>query len=166
MDNFMRDLTVGKLGEKIIASFLKRKYRFVLVNMCDDYKWDLEMITPKGLKTFEIKTDIYEIDGNFTGNILIEISHCDKPSGIMATRANYFVYYLPVRQKALIIPTAKLRDVIKSGDYFTFCSGVGDGGRAKAVIAHLPEVEHLFKVVDIKLKNNSEIELFKKTLKT
>lgn len=160
MFQFYRDLRKGELGEKIIQSFLTKKYGFILTSTCKSKEWDFKMMTPRGVKSFELKTDIYEIGGKITGNILIEISHAGKPSGIMATESDYFIYYLPVHNIALCIESAKLKNIIRTTNYFTFCSDVGDGGRVGGVIANRNDVEHLFKKLEIKIKNKKVVDLF------
>lgn len=159
-DNFSKDLKKGKKGEKILQSYLKKRWNFTLTEVCDDIRWDFKMMTPRGEKSFEVKTDLYELNGKITGNILIEISHCGKKSGIMATEADFFIYYLPCWNKALCISSEKLRKIIKENNCFTYCSGVGDDGRASAVIATRAEVEHLFKVININLKQGKLQQIF------
>ena len=105
---FQQDLKVGKEAEGRILSVIKKKYplSFAIEGCHKAY----DIFIPEIDSCVEVKNDLQAKE---TGNIFIEISWRGEPSGLMATRAEYWAYcindkciwVIPKRIKDLIIET-------------------------------------------------------------
>lgn len=84
----------------------------------------------------EVKCDLR---AEKTGNVAIEVSYRGKPSGLMATRAEWFV--VVVGQTAYMARTGKLRAFIGSGNFTAVPAG--DGGHAEIVLLTLETLRAL-----------------------
>lgn len=87
MNTFEFDLAKGLAIEKQLIDFLIKKYPSITV--VDKYK-GYDIWIPELHKSIEVKSDL---KSNETGNILVEIEMYDKPSGLMATTADWWVFY-------------------------------------------------------------------------
>ena len=87
MDSFKRDLGRGIQVENMLLTILKRKYpASTLVNAFKGY----DIWIPEIHKSIEVK---YDEKSNETGNIVVEIEFNGKPSALMITTADYWVFY-------------------------------------------------------------------------
>jgi hypothetical protein len=122
---------------------LRKKLQFSNENLSKNIQglkeWDmkyaiLDIISNKPIKyiTFEIKADRFDK----TGNLIFEKKCSNKLSGLFATKADYFVYYLPRYQEDnfYICKPDTLMDLIE--DKFASCLNFG-GGDNKKVISYL-----------------------------
>jgi hypothetical protein len=113
-NKFIGDLEKGKQGEIEIGEYFVTKGFTYTTNPDNDSKWDIKIKGPKGEKTLEIKTDEYYLKKR-TNNIAIEV-YCKwrkKHSGLMASKADYFIYYFPEENIAYMCGTEKLKEVIR-----------------------------------------------------
>lgn len=118
-NTFNRDLDLGLQIEQQVLSILKRKYKSAtIVNAHKGY----DIWIPELHKSVEVKSDQ---KSKHTGNIVIEIEMYDKPSGLMATEADYWVFYdgemfviMPTKNIFMCIFNCKLQYVefIGKGD--------------------------------------------------
>ena len=87
MQTFQRDLTRGIQVENMLLDILKRKYpASTLVNAFKGY----DIWIPEIHKSIEVK---YDEKSKETGNIVVEIEFNGKPSALMTTTADYWVFY-------------------------------------------------------------------------
>ena len=87
-DNFINDLPLGEEIEYRLLNYLKRKYP-KSKKMEGEFK-DYDIIVPEKDIKIEVKRDIGSKD---TENYFIEYECNYKDSGIVATKANYWVIY-------------------------------------------------------------------------
>lgn len=89
--------------------------RFGVYNNTDRINW-IDKIE------FEIKTDGYDIN---TGNLIFENSCGRKKSGVFATKAKYFLYFLPLFNKdnIYLIQSEKLVKLLKSYNEYIVSGG-------------------------------------------
>lgn len=127
---FNKDLDYGQWGEgvmiRFIESFFQTKERFVSYWYSNEHtnkaklkEWDLKFgtylytdrINYTGQFEVEVKTDMYETN---TGNLIFEKSSGNKKSGVFATKAKYFIYFLPLFNKdnIYIIQSYKLVELL------------------------------------------------------
>lgn len=144
---FNSDLEWGKWGEQTIIPFIEQTFKQkeksvsywyssddVTKNKKELKEWDLRFgvydktymngIDFIGKLEFEIKTDKYPTN---TGNLIFEKSCNRKPSGVFATKAKFFIYFLPLfkQDNIYLIKSEKLRtllekypnDIVSGGDY-------------------------------------------------
>lgn len=86
-NTFQRDLNAGLEIEKQVLSMLRHKYPCAsLINAHKGY----DIWIPELHQSVEVK---YDPMSRETGNIVIEIEMYDKPSGLMASTADWWVFY-------------------------------------------------------------------------
>lgn len=87
MTTFHADLDRGVKVENMLLDILKRKYPCsTLINAFKGY----DIWVPEINKSIEVK---YDEKSNETGNIVVEIEFNGKPSALMTTTADYWVFY-------------------------------------------------------------------------
>jgi len=87
INTFKQDLQRGVKVEQLVLRTLQNKYPCAtLVSAFKGY----DIWIPEIDKAVEVKSDQ---KSQHTGNIVIEIEMYDKPSGLMATQADYWVFY-------------------------------------------------------------------------
>lgn len=107
--NFVRDRGLGAKGEELLISILTKSGFIATKNTTksDMLYWDIRAKHEKGEVTFEVKYDLYSAR---SGNIAIEYYNpkSAKPSGLNATKANFWVQVLP-DETAWLAPLETLR---------------------------------------------------------
>lgn len=89
--------------------------------------WDVRLTHVDGNKCdVEVKSDTRAAQ---TGNIAIEFACSGRPSGIAATKADWWVHFIS-ETEYFIIPVKTLRWLIKKNKWWRMTNG-GDGGRAE-----------------------------------
>ncbi len=85
--SFQKDLQRGLEVEEIVLGILRKKYPSAsLINAFKGY----DIWIPEIDKAVEVK---YDPMSQETGNIVIEIEMYDKPSGLITTQADFWVFY-------------------------------------------------------------------------
>jgi uncharacterized MAPEG superfamily protein len=147
---FYKDLETGNYGERIVAEYLCQKYNWTIIKRNNDKLYDFMLWTDDGKKTFEVKTDMFEVYNGITNNMIIETKCSGKLSGISATKADYFIYYYPHWQMFYFIETDKLRVLMNErGDLFRKLKTMGDDGRATGYIANRFAVMPYFTIYNL-----------------
>ena len=149
-ENFEDDLAANKKYEVFAAILLEKKFGFKHISFNDDKYYDIEMIKPNGQKVyFEVKKD----NQTKNGNIIFEYRSYDKPSGIAATNADYWVQFFPLLGEIWIIRIPALLALIevlnpeKCDDItqcWTWVKG-GDGGNTKCYLWNREVFKHICK---------------------
>ena len=107
--SFKEDLIIGEAGEKTIIEDLQSMgATFVSDNKTNTH--DILMMYKDKKITYECKADTY-ID---TGNMFIEVECRGKESGIMVTKAEWFVMYFKRLNQAWYIKTDRLKAIINN----------------------------------------------------
>jgi len=150
MEKFKKDLQQGELGEQIIASFFNKKFGLEdIIFRGEGKEWDFKGIKQGKEISFEVKTDRYEyFTKERTYNMFIEISCSGKPSGILSSKAEHFVYYYPDFEEFYIIPMDELRLLVSNED-IERAELSGDGGRTEGFLVHRNLFKDKFKVYKI-----------------
>jgi len=150
MEKFKKDLQQGELGEQIIASFFNKKFGLEdIIFRGEGKEWDFKGIKQGKEISFEVKTDRYEyFTKERTYNMFIEISCSGKPSGILSSKAEHFVYYYPDFEEFYIIPMDELRLLVINED-IERAELSGDGGRTEGFLVHRNLFKDKFKVYKI-----------------
>lgn len=87
MNTFKEDLQRGIDVEKQVLQILKRTYPSA--SLIDKYK-GYDIWIPETHKSVEVK---YDPMSNTTGNIVVEVWMFDKPSALLTTTADYWVFH-------------------------------------------------------------------------
>lgn len=130
MEKFRRDLERGKKYEKIALSYFKYEKVYFPKGKCKEY----DFILDDKIK-IEVKSDRL---ASSTGNLAIEYKCNGKPSGIFASEADYYIYFINYQEHddCYKIPLKDLKDICrKQGRKI---SG-GDGNRSRM---YLVKKEH------------------------
>ena len=134
METFKADLERGIQVENMLLDILKRKYpASTLVNAFKGY----DIWIPEIHKSIEVKSDQ---KSNYTGNIVVEIEFNGKPSALMTTTADYWVFY-----DGNIFVSIEPKDIIKCifMNKLQYVEFVGNGDR-KSKKAFLIKKDTLF----------------------
>lgn len=150
MLKFRKDLIEGQKGERVIAQYLEQTNGITDIHFNNDIKYDIKGYKDDEELTFEIKTDRYEhFKGYKTFNMFIEQTCNNKPSGINATQAKYFIYYYPDFELFYFIKTDDLRKLIQDND-FEIKTQSGDDGKVVGVVIHRNLYKKYFTIRRIK----------------
>ena len=123
MNKFLNDLTKGKIGERALSELLDKISIAQKINTTKTY--DLWADINGSGYTFECK---YDIMADKTGNIAIEYlnSKTNKPSGLMATEA-YFWVIIFKSGEIWITKTDCLKDFVNKNSPDRNLDKAGDG---------------------------------------
>jgi len=89
-NNFYDNLEYAQVGEEQVAELLERRFKdFKLKGFNEDNECDIVADIDGREVTIEVKEDVRTKD---TGNVVIECESRGKPSGIMTTKANFWVF--------------------------------------------------------------------------
>ena len=143
--NYNKDILTGEEGEEFIKNFLISKgFEFIKNNKNKDY--DLLMSYEGREITYEVKTDVYVGGEKDKGNIAIEFECRGVPSGIAATKADYFVIYMPKIGQIWNIRTKKLKNLIKNNNFRQTSQSGDKGSNTKLYLIPRKEFERYFKI--------------------
>jgi hypothetical protein len=115
---FQEDLAFGKKYENVIREIYE--YEDIWFPEGKHKEFDCWLTQGGNKLFFEVKAD--KITGR-TGNICIEYESYGLPSGIMATTADYYVYFVVGENVFYEIPTDVLREFVNKKKYHWTCSG-------------------------------------------
>lgn len=87
MDSFFADLSRGKIIEEKVLDIIKKKYP--CATMIDGFK-GYDIWIPELHQSVEVK---YDPMSNETGNFVIEIEMFGKASALLATKADWWVFF-------------------------------------------------------------------------
>lgn len=116
MSKFQMDLLNGQRYERLLMNHIPYKSFSIEGGYFPDY--DVKVYKKNGFQsTYEVKSD-KQI--NIYGNICIEYTCYDKPSGISTSKAKYWAIFEPKDDKYTLykIPTKIIRDYIENKKYF------------------------------------------------
>jgi hypothetical protein len=160
-NKWIKDLSQGNIGEKVVASWLSRYKDLDLIKFNDTMDYDFVMERKDGSTiSFEVKTDRYEFyKGYKTGNIFIETRCNGKKSGLWGTIADMYCFYFPDFGELYFIKTEDLRSIVRDrNDILVRTTLSGDGGKVSGFLIDRYKWRSLFKYYDIpKLKIWSEM---------
>lgn len=92
MNQFKKDLIVGHQVEAEVLDMIQEKYP--KASRMEGYFKDYDIYIPEIEKSVEVKRDYKSKD---TGNLVVEITFNGKPSALMTTKADYWIFVLPDR---------------------------------------------------------------------
>lgn len=144
---FRDDLSQGNIGERIIAKWLKSK-GYNILSFNDNMDWDI-MVEKDGFKkTIEIKTDRWEyFNDKITDNMFLETRCNGKNSGILGSKADYFIYFYPDHELVYLIRMDEIRKIAQYGCRKAYCA---DGNKVIGWTINRFEFAHYFKIFNLK----------------
>lgn len=161
--NIKNDLIRGDVGEILVSNLFDRAGFEVVKNLgkfnkLSDFDLTINKFDEDGHflfdATLEVKYDIYSAK---SGNIAIEYfnSKSNKPSGLTATKADFWVHVTP-NQGIWIVKVDKLKKYLDKTPPFRKISSGGDGNADM----FLYKSDIIFNDIFIRCDNISSIELY------
>jgi hypothetical protein len=141
MDKFSGCLEQGQFYERELLKYLDYD-TFRTSKQFKNFKdWDIEITKDNKTTTYEVKSETTSFK---TKNMCIEYSYKNMPSGINATKADYFAHFcIENKEKNIytlyIIPVCDLKELIKNRNYFRNMRG-GDGGYSEFYLFKLEKM--------------------------
>jgi len=133
MNNFIKDLEFGKIYENKAMKLINYKC-FPSKGKCKEY--DFYYIKDGKKIYIEVKSDKLACK---TGNLCIEYKFKNNPSGISATKSDYWIYFIcrhEQEDEIYIIPTNKLKEIIK----LDYCRSVSAGDNKMSKCKLVPKI--------------------------
>ena len=136
MNTFKEDLDDGHNAEQDVLKLLQTQYPSAVI--IPGYCKEMDIYVPEKHKRYEVKKDF---KSKYTGNLVVEIGMYGKPSALMTSQADTWVFVTPNQYG--FIERERVKDCIIENnlEYKTF---VGNGDTA-AKNAYLIKQELLFK---------------------
>jgi len=125
---FNESLTTGLDTEEQVLNILRKKYKSAtMINAFKGY----DIWIPEINKSVEVKRDY---KSKYTGNIVVEIEMFDKPSGLLSTTADYWVFS-DKEDSFIAIPVKKIfQCILLNNLQHTEFIGKGDTAPKKAYL--------------------------------
>tara|TARA_R110000796_G_scaffold11198_4_gene37359 strand:- start:6429 stop:6884 length:456 start_codon:yes stop_codon:yes gene_type:complete len=114
--NFNKDIILGEKGEDQVIKDLTT-LGCTLITKNEDNKFDFIMEKNGNQVMYEVKTDVYCRPENDTANMFIEFECRGKESGIMVTKAKWFVTYYKHLNEIWYIKTNELKKIINENEF-------------------------------------------------
>lgn len=151
-EQFYKDLEVATKTELEIAELFKQTYNAEIVEWRHDNQYDLKIKIVDRVYTIEIKEDFKSAE---TSNLSIEYSCRGKNSGIMVTKADFYLikaYVTTSTFKYLMIPVKTIKRLILDKQYIRKVNGGDIGSNSLSFLFRREKIQQY------------AYELFKKTL--
>lgn len=150
---FNDDLDYGEWGEKVMIDYITNRLttqsRLCIFTGSSrgsklkdyDLRFDLLNDITKEI-TYEIKTDKYDD----TGNVFFEKSCNGVASGVIYSKSDFFIYFLPRRKKNNLyyIRTENLKHILTTIFRNCISYGAGDGGRVVGYLINTQDFDEVF----------------------
>ena len=136
MNTFEEDLEDGHNAEQDVLKLLQTQYPSAVI--IPGYCKEMDIYVPEKHKRYEVKKDF---KSKYTGNLVVEIGMYGKPSALMTSKADTWVFVTPNQYG--FIERERVKDCIIENnlEYKTF---VGNGD-TESKNAYLIKQELLFK---------------------
>jgi hypothetical protein len=135
MKTFRKDLNRGIKVEDLVLQRIQKKYpnAYRIEGYCKEY----DLWIPEIKQGVEVK---YDPMSNQTGNIVVEVEMFGKPSALMATKADHWIFYDD--NVFVCIKPSEIKNCIKENNLHTVkFTGRGD---TQSKIAYLIKKDLLF----------------------
>lgn len=125
--DFKKDFPIAKMTEQEVASILKKKYSAKIIEFGKTIEYDIIAEVNNKEYKFEVKEDF---TCQRTGNVGLEFECRGKPSGIQASKADFYIYKIHTKHDGIcfyLCSTKTLKKMIEEKEYFIIVNG-GDKG--------------------------------------
>jgi|Laugrespbdmm15sd_2_1035082.scaffolds.fasta_scaffold02100_10 hypothetical protein len=133
-------LDSGRWGEKQVANHLVSK-GWTIVDISNGSEWDIKAEKDGDIKTFEVKTNYYEIFRYRHQMVVIETESNGVLSGLSTTTADFYVLYYPFENLFYIESVFNIKRMVKSGQYKKVIGGRKD----LATMYQIPRTDFIHK---------------------
>jgi penicillin-binding protein-related factor A (putative recombinase) len=120
--DYDKDIEIARQTEIEVSKLLIDKYRATIMNFEHTNKYDILTVVNGKTFKFEVKEDF---TCKRTGNVGMEIKCRGKPSGIMISEADFYIYKIHTVDgiKFFIFKTSALKKMIDNREFFTAVNG-------------------------------------------
>ena len=146
--NFKEDLVLGNEGEQALVDFLVTK-GLTYVDSNYNNKYDVKMLKNNKEVTYEVKTDVKCAPLFDTGNIFIEYTSRGKDSGVIVTKADWFVTYFLFLNELWFIKSDTLKWLIENNDFPVFYNAGDIGSETHGYLIKRKDFKQYFNVCKI-----------------
>ena len=115
----------GQWGERQVASHLVSK-GWNIISVSSGSEWDIKAEKNGDIKTFEVKTNYYEIFRKRHQMIVIETESNGIQSGLSTTEADFYILYYPFEDLFYIESVFNIKRMVNSGQYKKVIGGRKD----------------------------------------
>lgn len=150
MPNFRNALKLGQKVELFVLNRIQAQYPKACIIQGSFAPFDIYI--PETHTRVEVKSDQ---KSQYTGNILIEVYHFGKPSAILATEADKWVFY--DGKKLIWVNPLSIKDLIlKNGYKQQTLTGEGDNIPKRCYLVPKQDIVEISDYVEIVHENKSE----------
>jgi len=127
--NFSKDLPVAKKTEQEVAELLKTLYKAEITKFCNSSKFDILAKIEEKEYSFEVKEDFMSWK---TGNVALEFECRGKPSGILTSEANFYIYKIHGKNGIhfYLFKTKTLKEMVEKKEFHRIVSGGDEGSNS------------------------------------
>ena len=133
---FKESLQEGKITEKFVLNGIQKRYPKAY--MVDGYCKEHDIVIPELNKTVEVKQDQ---KSNYTGNYVVEVFMFGKPSGLLTSTADYWVFSDGSKLTWTTIDIIKDKILLENYKLARF-TGKGDEEPKKAYLIPKEDIEN------------------------
>ena len=119
MNTFREDLEDGHNAEKNVLKLIQAQYPSARI--LEGYCKEMDIFVPENGKSYEVKKDF---KSKYTGNLVVEIAMYGKPSALITSRAQTWVFV--THTKYIFIARDRIKDCIIENN-LQFKTFVGNG---------------------------------------
>jgi hypothetical protein len=158
---FVEQLQQGNKGEVIVAKWLEKYKGLKTLEFNNTIDYDIKMTDYFFEETYEVKCDRWEYWKKIkTGNMFFETRSGNKPSGIWATKADFYCYYYPDFGELWFIETNKLKELCKTRpDVCIRKADAGDNSKIKGFTINRYKWKELFEHYNINIEIWDKIKI-------
>ena len=119
MNTFKEDLEDGHNAERNVLKLIQAQYPSARI--LDGYCKEMDIFVPENGKSYEVKKDF---KSKYTGNLVVEIAMYGKPSALITSKAQTWVFV--THTKYIFIARDRIKDCIIENN-LQFKTFVGNG---------------------------------------
>ena len=119
MNTFKEDLEDGHNAERDVLKLIQKQYPSAVI--IPGYCKEMDIIVPENGKSYEVKKDF---KSKYTGNLVVEIAMYGKPSALITSKAQTWVFV--THTKYIFIARDRIKDCIIENN-LQFKTFVGNG---------------------------------------
>jgi len=119
MNTFKEDLEDGHNAERDVLKLIQTQYPSAVI--IPGYCKEMDIIVPENGKSYEVKKDF---KSKYTGNLVVEIAMYGKPSALITSKAQTWVFV--THTKYIFIARDRIKDCIIENN-LQFKTFVGNG---------------------------------------
>ena len=149
--NFEESLISGHESEKIVLNTIKKKYPKAYI--VEGYNKEYDIMLPEIDETVEVKKDF---KSKYTGNVVVEIEMINRPSGLMTTSADWWVFHINEEELIWMTPET-IKEMIEE-ESFDPVEFIGKGDSISKIAYLIPKMHfylYCHKIINLEDKKDN-----------